>query len=267
MLERILVPIDFSESSLIAVSHAAALARRFHSEVTLLHVSEFLVLHPLNGPLGFGITSTEAERAEHLSRCQKQLDAFGVRELGGVPVKRLLCCGDPAKSITQRARDEKADLVFMPTHGRGSFRRFLLGSVTAKVLHDAECPVWTGAHLAETPALTPADIDHVMCAVNFRPQSSKAVRCAAGLASEFEARLTAVHAVFNHPPSLPDRFMFQWHEEAHEGAEERLRRLVFDSGVQADVLVISDGDIPKALSAANQREKGGLAGDRTELRG
>jgi nucleotide-binding universal stress UspA family protein len=80
--------------------------------------------------------------------------------------------------------------------------------------------------------------------------------------------------VFDNPPSLPDRFMFQWHGEAHWGAEERLRRLVVDSGIQADVLVISDGDIPKALSAAAKDKEAGLlvigrscAGDTTRRLG
>jgi hypothetical protein len=40
----------------------------------------------------------------------------------------------------------------MSTHGYGAFYRFLLGSVTAKVLHEIQCPVWTGAHLEEAPA-------------------------------------------------------------------------------------------------------------------
>ena len=83
-LEKILVPVDFSASGLIAANHVAALARHFHSEVTLLHVNDFSVLHPLHGPLGFGITSEEAERAEHLSTRQQQLDVFGVAELSGV---------------------------------------------------------------------------------------------------------------------------------------------------------------------------------------
>lgn len=140
-LGKILVPIDFSANGLIAANHVGALARHFHSEVTLLHVNDFLVLHPLNGPLGFGITSAEAERAEHLSRRQQQLDEFGVAEPRCVPVKRLLRCGDPAKLIVECAREDKSELIFMPTHGHGSFRRYLLGSVTAKVLHDAESPV------------------------------------------------------------------------------------------------------------------------------
>lgn len=257
-LERILVPIDFSDSGLIAVRHAGALARHFHSEVTLLHVNEFLVLHPLNGPLGFGITSADAEQAEHLSRRQKQMEEFGIAELSEVPVKRLLCCGDPAKLIAKHARDEKSDLILMPTHGPGAFRRFLLGSVTAKVLHDADCPVWAGTHLAEAPAVNPAEVRHVMCAVNFGPQTAKTVHWAADFASEFGAKLTLVHAVFDTPPSLPDRYMFVWHDQARAGANERLQRLSFDLGVGADALVVSDGDIPRALSAVAQEKGAGL---------
>jgi nucleotide-binding universal stress UspA family protein len=48
------------------------------------------------------------------------------------------------------ARESAFDLIMMPTRGRGRFRAALLGSVTAKVLHDSACAVWTAAH-AETP--------------------------------------------------------------------------------------------------------------------
>jgi nucleotide-binding universal stress UspA family protein len=149
------------------------------------------------------------ESPEHLSRLHKHLDSFGEAELNGVPVKRMLCCGDPASLIVQRACAEKADLIFMPSHGGGILRRFLLGSVTAKVLHDAACPVWTGAHLERSPALDPADIHHIMCAVDFGPQSSNPIQWAASFASALQARLTVVHAALDAPPSLPARYMFQ----------------------------------------------------------
>jgi nucleotide-binding universal stress UspA family protein len=257
-LEKILVPVDFSASGLIAANHVAALARHFHSEVTLLHVNDFSVLHPLHGPLGFGITSEEAERAEHLSTRQQQLDVFGVAELSGVCVKRLLRCGDPAKLIVECAHEDKSKLIFMPTHGHGSFRRYLLGSVTAKVLHDAESPVWTSTHLAEPLRFDPTEVRHVMCAVDFGPQSSKVLCWAASFASEFGAKLTAVHAVLQTPPTLPDRYTFFWHDQAHLGAGERLRGLVFDSRVQADALVVSNGDIPRALSVAAKEKRAEL---------
>ena len=50
----------------------------------------------------------------------------------------------------------------MSTLGEGAFYRFLLGSVTAKVLHESHCPVWTGAHLEEAQARE-FSIRHVLC--------------------------------------------------------------------------------------------------------
>ncbi|HVO97857.1 MAG TPA: universal stress protein [Bryobacteraceae bacterium] len=245
-----MVPIDFSDHSVTAAQHAGALARRFHSEVVLLHVNEFPAAYPLAGPLGFGITSTEAEQAEQVERRRKQLEEFGANELSGLPVKRVIRSGDPAELIVECARAEKSDLILMPTRGYGVFRRFLLGSVTAKVLHDAECPVWTGVHLADSSPVDLAEVRLVMCAVDFGPESIKAIRWAADFASEFDAKLAVVHTVVDAPPNLPERYMFQWHEEAHWGAEERLRILLLDSGIHAEILVVSDGDIPKSISQA-----------------
>jgi nucleotide-binding universal stress UspA family protein len=156
-LKRILVPIDFSGGSLVAAADAGVLARHFRSEITALHVRESFVLHPLTSPSEFGIASGETEQAADLWKRREQLEKFAATEFAGVSVNRLVCCGDPAKVIVERARSEKSDLILMSTHGSGTFRRLLLGSVTAKVLHDAECPVWTGAHFAAAPApLRPA---------------------------------------------------------------------------------------------------------------
>ena len=58
----------------------------------------------------------------------------------------------------------------MPTHGYGIFRSLLLGSVTAKVLHDAACPVWTGVHVEETPPASAA-FENIMCAVDLTEKS------------------------------------------------------------------------------------------------
>ncbi len=245
-----LVPTDFSTSSLTAAGQAGELARCLRSQVTLLYVDELL---PLAGTLGLRIASNEALRAAHLTARRKQLADFGAAELKDVTVKRMVCSGDPAKVIVERAREEQPDLILMPARGGGVFRKFLLGSVTAKVLHDAECPVWTGAHIAE-PENPKGEIGTILCAVDFGPQTSKTIEWAAGLASALDAKLAVVHAVLEMPPNLPDRYAFQWHEESHCGAYERLRELLLDRGVTAEALVVSDGDVPKSLAAAVKRE-------------
>lgn len=249
-IDKILLPVDFSALSHVAARQAGGLARYFHSEVTVLHVVDVSMFQtPVSRPEWL---------ASHKGSRQRQMETFGVEELQGVTVvKKLVCCGDPARVIIEYANAEKAGLILMPTHGAGPFRRFLLGSITAKVLHDAECPVWTGTHLDHVAAADPAEIRHVMCAVNFGPQSTKSIRWAAGFAAEFGAKLTLVHAVLPTPPELPERYTFQWHEEAHWAADERLRSLVRELHVDADVLVV-DGDPSKVLAAAAKEKGAGL---------
>lgn len=240
-LDQILVPTDFSASSLAAAAEAGMLARHFHAQVTLLHVDEFPVIHPF---------TTEAHRAEHMTSRRNELMEFASAELDGVGVKRVVCCGDPAKVICSRAYEEQADLVLMPARGGGVFRRFLLGSVTAKVLHDAACPVWTGAHVEETSPETPSGIHRVMCAVDFGPQTAKTIRWAADFSRALGAKLTVAHAVLDMPPNLPERFAFQWHEESRAGTSQRLHELLIDCEIAAEVLVVADGDVPRSLAAA-----------------
>ena len=70
----------------------------------------------------------------------------------------------------------------MPTHGRGPFRRFVLGSVTAKVLHDTPCPVWTSAHLDVERAPTPANMANILCAVDLDDTGTHTLRYAGNFA-------------------------------------------------------------------------------------
>ena len=83
---------------------------------------------------------------------KQQVQSFLSSEFETVSTVRLTLEGDPGRIIADYAAKEKVDLIMMPTHGYGPFRRFLLGSVTAKTLHDAQCPVWTSAHLSESSA-------------------------------------------------------------------------------------------------------------------
>jgi nucleotide-binding universal stress UspA family protein len=250
-LGKILLPVDFSELSCIAARDAGMLARRFGSEVLLLHVN---TLAPLVGALGHRIAGGDQLIAEHNANRQRQLDAFGGEELAGVTARRFHCSGDPAKVIVGCAQSEKADLIVMPTHGRGQFRRFLLGSVTAKVLHDADCPVWTGTHVRNSEPAHLPEIAHVMCAVDFDRDNAKVLRWAADFASAFGAKLTVAHAIQATPPDLPERYTFQWHDEARWGAQEALRTTLLKTNITADSLVV-EGEVSSALRTA-AREKG-----------
>src|SRR5271157_5809315 len=160
-ISKILLPVDFSERSTGAARYAQALARHFQAELIFLHV-----LTPPN--YEFGALEIAGSMLEELYRnraeqASRELAAFPAAE-SGLNVRRMVLEGDPAERIVDLARDEGADIITMPTHGYGPFRRFILGSNTAKVLHDADCPVWTGIHMQEAPAAG-VPIHSVLCAV------------------------------------------------------------------------------------------------------
>ncbi len=191
LLQKIRLPVDFSERSAAAGQYAQSLATRFGAEILLLHV--------LTPPqYEFGALEISGSMLADLYRARNRqaaedLNGYLSAELAGLRVRRMVLDGEPAGQIVELSRQEKADLIIMPTHGYGPFRRFILGSNTAKVLHDADCPVWTGVHLAQAPA-APIEVRTVLCAVDLGPQSSKALCWAALFAQEFGAKLTLAHA-------------------------------------------------------------------------
>ena len=148
-MNKILLPVDFPNISVGVVHQAAFLARHFHSEIILLHVVTSLS-YPAGILEGANEVTAQDLHAEIVKQAQKNLDQSLRTELDGITVKRLLLRGDPAREISRTARDEKVDLIVMSTHGPGAVYQFLLGSVAAKVLHDSDCSVWTGAHVEKS---------------------------------------------------------------------------------------------------------------------
>jgi len=180
---HILFPVDFSTRSRATLPFVAAWARRFNARVTLLHTIH-IPISAYGGadgyPLIVDVPGMEAAAAKRLDQV----------ELAGAT--RVVKMGDPAYEIVQYAGKNDVDLIMMATHGYGTFRSLLLGSVTAKVLHDAHCPVWTSAH-SEDPVVH-ADVKNVLCAID-GPSSPQLIRCASELATAFGAGLRLVHAV------------------------------------------------------------------------
>jgi nucleotide-binding universal stress UspA family protein len=247
---RILLPIDFLSASKHVVHQAAALARHFHSEIVMLHVVTPLSYSAamINGNY---VPANLADLREELIRqAQRQLDQALGPELDGLAVKRVLLEGDPALTIVETARVEKADLIAMPTHGYGAFRRFLLGSVTAKVLHDSDCPVWTGAHLEEEPARE-FSFRSILCAVDLSPHSFKTVQWAAQMAAEFGSQLTLAHITADMEVYGPGPYQSDpsWTEALINSANRQLANLQQEVGTKAEVF-IGSGDVPKMLSHA-----------------
>lgn len=190
---RILFPIDFSPICVETTRYVADIARKFESDVVLLHV------FGIYGGTNFGVAAAAGmyaayEQAIRQHR-QEALDNFGTEELSGLNVTRTIEVGEPATTIVNYADVHQIDLIVMPTHGPGKFRRLLLGSVTAKVLHDTERPVLTTAHSESLPCRASEAIQNLLCAVDLGPNSARVVRAASDIAARYQGTVTLVHAI------------------------------------------------------------------------
>jgi nucleotide-binding universal stress UspA family protein len=245
---KILVPVVFSARCADATRYAAALACRFGGELTLLHV----FVPPFAAyasPEGYA-TPPQLEVEAGLARIQTELDEFLCDELRGCRVVREVIDGDPAHAIAEYAQARKCDLIVMPTHGYGTFRRFLLGSVTAKVLHDARCPVFTGPHLEHPPALESPSFHKVLCAIDLGPQSRAVLEWGAWFAREFAADLSVIHALPSGAARL-DGIYFdpQWRNDLAAEAHGRIAALEDELHNHAEIR-IEGGDVPAVVSDA-----------------
>jgi len=218
-LKKILFPVDFSGQCVGAARYVEAFAGRFDAEITLMHV----IPHPAYNDVIL----------ENLDQRQERLDAFLSKELEYFRVQRVMTDGEPATAIVEYAAQEHFDLIMLPTHGLGSFRRFLLGSVAAKVLHDSDCPVWTGVHMAEAPPLEKIVFRNFLCAVDLGPQFQRVVECAAEFAEQYRAKLSILHVM---PPG-----------EAGDELKEQIEILLPPSAKGATVLV-GEHEIAKTVS-------------------
>jgi nucleotide-binding universal stress UspA family protein len=241
--KKILFPVDFSDRCSGAAHFVEALVGRFDAELTLLHVVE--PVDYLYGSLEFGGTSLNDYHAERINQCRRQLDEYLMKELEPFQVRRLLAEGDPAHKIAEISQQEGIDLVMMPSHGFGPFRRFIIGSVTAKALHDLECSVWTGVHMEAAPPLEQIGCRSVLCAADLGPQSERALKYAGQVAEEYGAELRLVHAT---PvcESRPGKYMdSEFYASLVGKAREELQHLIDRAGVTAEICI--DGGDPAEI--------------------
>jgi nucleotide-binding universal stress UspA family protein len=138
---RILAPVDFSESSLQALSHAKEITAFYGSRLSLFHVIEETV-HPYF--YGTGKTSILEFRPDIKSRCEKAMKRMFAEAPGpDVEVTHHTETGHAVREILRFVEREKVDLLVISTHGLTGLRHFLIGSIAEKVVRRAPCPVLT----------------------------------------------------------------------------------------------------------------------------
>jgi nucleotide-binding universal stress UspA family protein len=228
-VRHILCPVDFSEVSLLALGHAAALARRYRASVLALHVVPFAPVPPApmtpgaTSPIGSPFPPPELRRAllEELDRA-----ADSVRR-SGVGVETIVREGDTTHAILSEAERLPIDLVVMGSHGRTGFRRLLLGSVAEAVVRRAPCPVLTVTPQASEPALRSFRYSRILCPIDFSDLSLQALEYAMLVAEDASVEVLLLHVREGGPyPFLPPESERGRREREGEAIEAQLYSLL-----------------------------------------
>jgi nucleotide-binding universal stress UspA family protein len=187
-IKHILFPLDFSAAGLATIPYVRALANQLHARVTVLSV----VPPAWVSPPGLIPPPAGTDPMALKNALQAHLDKLAIDGLE-TPAALLTALGDPAEKVAEFTRDNAVDLVMIPTHGHGLFRRLLLGSVTSKVLHDVHCPAWTAAHAEKQHAQqVPRKI---LCALDGSEKSLALAQWAADFSHQVGATLQLLHVV------------------------------------------------------------------------
>lgn len=189
-LSKIMVLTDFSKISDLALEYALTLARRYDARMYLTHVIT---------PEAYQMA--EPGVAEMTYRKMRQAAEQGIADilisgrLRGVPHEVLLEEGTLWPTIERLIQQHEIDLVVTGTHGRGLFKKVILGSVAEEVFRKAGCAVLTvGPHtLKQAPR--EVELRNILFATDFGPGAAQAAKYAFSLAQEHGARLTVLHVV------------------------------------------------------------------------
>lgn len=232
--QTILCPIDFSEYSKRAFSYAVSLGIHYRAKLFVQHV-----MAPIQTAY-YGYMVPGALRQEYEESIFQQavsvMHEF-VNEVvaGRVRCEEILSLGSATSEILACAEEKAVNLIVMGTHGRSGFERFMLGSVTEKVIRKAQCPVLAVRRIEhdlarDTGAEDTIHYRTILVPVDLTEHSTQTLGYAARLAAEYGARLVVVYVL--EPASYPiidptySTMVADYRTEVRSEATRQLQELV-----------------------------------------
>jgi nucleotide-binding universal stress UspA family protein len=140
-IKTILFPTDFSQGARAAMDHAISLARDYNAQLILLYVIQDISIAEWYIPSSLSV----ADLVEDMQKSAwKEMDKWAEEVSTQVKdVEKMVVRGVPFAEIIKTARDKKADMIVIGTHGRTGIDHMLFGSTAEKVVRKAACPVLT----------------------------------------------------------------------------------------------------------------------------
>lgn len=194
--KNILFLTDFSQASAGALAYSLAFARHFKARLFPGHVMDPVLPESGAVPSEQSVKDEEEQKQRQLSR---------MVEYNGISFQPLLSRCDFEVAMSHWISEHGIDLVVVGTHGRKGVQRFLLGSTSEVVLHNATCPVLTIGPHVEAPRIFSLTLDNILFAAELAARSKPAIEYALALAAERHAHLTLLHVLPEESRNYPDR--------------------------------------------------------------
>ena len=193
--KNILFATDFSSTTKLALPYAVEIARRSAATVHVVHVVQ-PDIYPLVPPSRWPKMAQEEE--EFRQESKRQLE----EELQGLPHEFLFPAGNVWQNLARVIEDRNIDLVVLGTHGRTGVEKVLVGSVAEEIFRQAACPVLTVGPAVSSRAThaAAAELNCILYATDFSPESLTAAPYAISLAKEHHAELILMHSIQNAEP-------------------------------------------------------------------
>jgi nucleotide-binding universal stress UspA family protein len=183
-IKNILVQVDFSPPSRVALTQARALSEIFQARLTLLHVVESAVAP------AFPAEAARSQK-EHYKQSRRMMPALLTpKDRQNPNLKTEVRSGNIVQEMFSVAREDKSDLIVMGAHGRGLFGRWLIGSVTEKVLRGSTIPVVTVGRVSQ-----PLELRRILFATDFSGSWKEGSRFALNFARRARANLIGLHVI------------------------------------------------------------------------
>ncbi|MDQ3072611.1 MAG: universal stress protein [Bacteroidota bacterium] len=178
-----LVPVDFSDTAMMALDHAIAVTKAINEGnklITLLHVIEGGQFHTVSESSQLDAASRDSLAIEGaINRLKSVIENYN--KIGDIGFKYIVASGKPYRKISEIAEDINADLIVMGTHGSSGIQAFA-GSNASKVIQTAHCPVIS---VKEKPMQ--GDYQNIVLPLDLTRETKQKVKIAAMIARFFDA--------------------------------------------------------------------------------
>ena len=230
-MKKIIVPVDFSEHSKFALEAAANIAKKYKSELIVLHMLELS-----NAILTAGSDSLNEEAVFYLKLAEQKFDSFLDKPyLEGIEILPIVKHFKVWSEVNEIVDEHKADLIVMGSHGASGIKEVLVGSNTEKVVRHADIPVLVIKH---NPILM--DFENAVFASDF---SDEAVEPYLKARTTFDKLGAKMHLVYVNAPNGN----FRSSTEIDKRVSDFLKKADGDLSNLDSVNVVSDYSVEKGI--------------------